>query len=346
MQSPTLLQQFVRQEMRLRSKGSESSPSDDKRRWLSFLTWAFVLAEMVGRDAFLPGSAQAGEAETGHGDHHPPGTAPIGNTLPNIDDVSSAAESPAPIAYQQAAPMPAYTSDATASELSSAKMIPAADVGGEMHASSLGGGGADLLSGSSDATGSLLHGETPSILDQPIVAGIGHDGSLIDLGLHLDPGDAAQNLIASVADTLGDLPLLDDTLDGLGSALARTTDSLLSTLEPVVSLVIPGNDNSGQFSGDLGLPGQLVFSPAGNGSGPDELAYPQGSYTSYGITLSIGDATDGSAADATYTQADTTAATAIDIHFADDLPGAGSHVGSDALHLDQTILRTAADVLT
>jgi hypothetical protein len=35
----------------------------------------------------------------------------------------------------------------------------------------------------------------------------------------------------------------------------------------------------------------------------------------------------------------------LDIHVADDLPGSGLHVGSDALHLDQAILRTAADVL-
>lgn len=344
MQSPTPLRPVIQQTRRLRSDGLDGPPFD-RRRWLSFLTWAFVLAEMAGRDAFLPGSAQASEAETGPGDHHPPAAAPIANSLPNVD-VSSDAESPAPITYQHAGPMPAYTSDATASELSAAKTIPAADLGPEMHLASQGAGGAAPPFGTSEANGSVSHGETSSMLDQPIVAAIGHDGSVIDLGLHFDLGDTAQSLIAGVADTLGNLPLLGDTLEGLGSALAKTAGSLLSAIEPVVSLVGSGNDDASQFGSDLGLPGQLIFAPAGNGSGPDELAYPQGGYTTYGIALSIGADHDGSAPDATSPQSNAATEAAIDIHFADDLSGAGLHVGADALHLDQTILRTAADVLT
>lgn len=346
MPSLTFVQRLVQQAMHTRSSEPEGAPSIDKRRWLSFLTWAFVLAEMAGRDALLPNSAHAAEADTGHNEHHPTDTAPIANNLPNID-VSTAAENPEPVTYQHAAPMPAYTSDAMPSELSAAKTIFAADPGPEMHMGGHGGGGGAFLSDASESAGAPVQGDASSILDGPIVAAIGHDGSLIDLGLHSDLGNTVQSLLGSVTGTLGNLPLLGDTLEDLGGTLAKTTGSLFSALEPAVSLVGIGSDDHGQFGSDLGLPGQLLFSSAGNGGGAGELGYPQGNYTSYGIALSIGASHDGSTLDApsTHADADASTATPMDIHFTDDLPGAGLHVGSDALQLDQTILRTAADVL-
>ena len=37
-----------------RASVSDESGLADRRRWTSFLTWAFVLSEMAGRDGWLP----------------------------------------------------------------------------------------------------------------------------------------------------------------------------------------------------------------------------------------------------------------------------------------------------
>ena len=71
----------------------DTSDLGDRRRWASFLTWAFVLAEMAGRDGILPASAHAGDEALGRTDHASSATAPIANNLPNIS-VSTATEAP------------------------------------------------------------------------------------------------------------------------------------------------------------------------------------------------------------------------------------------------------------
>ncbi len=123
MRSPALVQQFLLNSMRSNAGGGSEAVAFDKRRWTSFLTWAFFLAEMVGRDAFLPTAAHAADGEGDQAGHHPSDTAPLANNLPNIE-VSTAAESPGPITYQHAAPMPAYAADSPSGELAAAKVIP------------------------------------------------------------------------------------------------------------------------------------------------------------------------------------------------------------------------------
>lgn len=307
---------------------------------MSFLTWAFVLAEMAGRDAVLPASAHAADGDPNGAGHPTSDTAPIANNLPNID-VSTATESPDPITYQHAAPMPAYAADATPSELASAKVIPVAELGPDLHFGNQGGGGGG---GGSASGGEAASGgeDLAHALDQPLVVALGHDGSLIDLGLNLDLGDAAEGLLGGVSNTLGGLPLVGDTLEGLGDALAKTTGGLLSALQPAVSLVGIGGSDPHHFGSDLGLPGQLQFSSYGDASGPSELVSPLGNYTTYGISLSIGTAPDGSTASV---HTDASEPLVLDIYAGDHLPGSDFNSGSDALHLDQTILRTAADVL-
>lgn len=334
--------QFLQSLMRSKSSTAADDGMFEKRRWMSFLTWAFVLAEMVGRDAFLPASAHAADGDQANADHAGSDTAPIANNLPNID-VSTATESPDPITYQHAAPMPAYAADATPSELASAKAIPVADLGPDQHFSDYGGGGGGTAASESGEAGSSGD-QLSHALDQPLVVALGHDGSLIDLGLHLDLGDAAHNLLGAPSNTLGSLPLVGDTLEGLGDALANTTGNLLSSLQPAVSLIGIGSGDSHHYGSNLGLPGQLQFSSLSDASGPSELVSPFGNYTTYGISLSIGSAHDGSTAGQASVHSDASEPLALDIHTGDDLPGSGFH-GSDALHLDQTILRTAADVL-
>lgn len=350
MLSQTSLQQFFQNALRSKSNGHDEAVTFDKRRWMSFLTWAFVLAEMVGRDAFLPTAAHAGDDDASQTGHHGSDTAPIANNLPDVD-VSTATEGPDPISYPHAAQMQAYAADAIPSELMAAKEIPVADLGANPHFGGYGGGGggggggsAASASGDGATNGEPLGHSLASLLDQPLVAAVGHDGSLIDLGLHSDLSDTAHNLLGAVSASLGSLPLVGDTLEGLGDFVGKTAGTLLSPLEPVASLIGIGDSEPHHFGNDLGLPGQLQFSSGNDPSVPTELVSTHGNYTSYGIALSVGTSHDavGSADASVHSDASDQM---LDIHIADDLPGSGLHVGSDALHLDQAILRTAADVL-
>ena len=107
-----------------RASVSDESGLVDRRRWTSFLTWAFVLSEMAGRDGWLPTAAHAGEEDLGRSGHAGSDTAPIVNNLPTIS-VSTATEGPEPITYQHAATMPAYAPTGLSSELAEAKITPA-----------------------------------------------------------------------------------------------------------------------------------------------------------------------------------------------------------------------------
>lgn len=305
----------------------------EKRRWASFLTWAFVLAEMAGRDAFLPTSAHAADAEAPQDGHGSSDGSPIANALPNID-VATQSEGPDPITYQHAAPMPAYAADAPVSALSEAKEIPTAELGPQVHvgAGGGGGGGGGTASAEAGASDSVGH-------DQPILA-LGDGAQALDIGLHLNAGDTLHDLLGLVPNTLGGLPIVGDTIGAIGGTLASTVDGVLSTLQPLVSLVGVGDESHGGFGNNLGLPGQLLFPTANETSLASELVSSHGSYTTYGMALSLG-ADFGAASSADSAAQSNAVGVMIDVHGS----LAGDHAHSDALHVDQTILKTAADVL-
>ncbi len=336
--------QFAQSFLRPKSDTRAEDSILDKRRWTSFLTWAFVLAEMAGRDAFLPNTAHAADADTQGAGHHGGATAPIANNLPNIA-VSTATESPEPITYQHAAPMPAYSAEATPGELSAGKDIPAADLGPDLQTGLHGGGGGGGTVSADADTGAEAgaHG-VDAMLDQPIALAIGSDGALADLGLRLDVGDTLHSILGGASETLGGFPLIGDTLEGIGNALATTTGSLISALQPLVSLVGDAGSDAHGFGSNLGLPGQLLFSSGGGATASSELVSSHGNYTNYGIALSIDAPHDGGLSGDDTGPDYASGAGAFDAHFVDDLPGSG-HAGSDALHLDQSILKTAADIL-
>ncbi len=170
-------------------------------------------------------------------------------------------------------------------------------------------------------------------------------GDALDLGLHIDLGDAAHTLLGGLADGLGNLPLIGGLPEDAGSTPASTTGNLLSTLGPVVSLAGIDGDPSGAHASDVGSPGQLNFADSSSPAASHELATPSGGYTNYGIALNLGasDIAHGSAEAAVH--ADALSVSALDSLPTDHLPGGDLNVPSDALHLDQSLLRTASDIL-
>ena len=306
----------------------------DRRRWTSFLTWAFVLGEVAGRDGLLPTAAHAGEDELGRVSHPGSDTLPIVNNLPNIN-VSTATEGPEPITYQHAPTLPSYAPTQLASELGEAKITSGADEMG--HGQSVGGGGGGGPDSHSDAAlasdSTLDAGAHLSLGDAQFLA-FAHDGAPLDLGLHLDPS----GFLGDVADGLSGLPLVGGLLDDVGSTLASTTGSVLS-------LVGIFGDDAGthSYGNDVGMPGQLSFGDTAEPAAANELASP-GGYTTYGIALNLGSSDVSTASGETAVHVDGLDASAREV-LADHLPGGHLAVPSDALHLDQSLLRTASDIL-
>ena len=236
----------------------------DRRRWTSFLTWAFVLAEMSGRDGFLAPAAHAGDQDGTPSPHGSGDATPVVNSLPNIG-VSTAADGPDAINYQHASlanlPAPAGLS----SELAEAKTAPGADV---LSQSGVGGGGAGHNGGSASVSEVATDASGHIDLGAPGLAAL--TGDMFGLGLHIDLGNTVHVL-----------------LDG-PSHLTSTTGNLLSTLGPVVSLVGSELDPSGANAADVGSPGQLSFADDLSFAVSDELATPNGGYTDYGMALNLG----------------------------------------------------------
>jgi hypothetical protein len=314
-----------------RAQTSDESGMVDRRRWTSFLTWAFILSEMAARDGLLPTAAHAGDDDLGRTSHTGSDTAPIVNNLPNIN-VSTATEGPEPITYQHAATLPSYAPTQLSSELADAKTALGSDTLPHGLGTGGGGGGAGYHSdavpgdGAVDATGVHLS------LGEGQLFALGHDGQLLDLGLHLDLTDTVHGLLSGVADTL------DALLGDVGDSLVSTTGNLLA-------LVGIRGDGAGAhgYSNDVGMPGHLSFGDTEASVQPHELATPNGGYTTYGIALNLGSADTPVSGEAAV-HADALGASVLD-NLVDHLPGSHLDTSSDASHLDQAVLRTASDIL-
>ena len=320
-----------------RTSVSEDADFVDRRRWTSFLTWAFVLAETAGRGGFLPTAAHASYDDAGLSPNGSGHTAPTVNNLPNIS-VSTATDGPDAVNYQHAslANLPAATG--LSSELAEAKIAPDPDTLGQ------GGGdsGAPVGGAAADAAGQ------PVALSTPGLVAFGYSGEPVDLGLHLDLhlSNTAHGLLGGVADSLGNLPLVGELIESVGSNLASTTGSLLSGLEPVVSLIGINGDNQGAHSSDVASPGQLSFDGSSlPASSQHEFGTQSGADTHYGLALTL-DASDiaHGSTEATV-QADLLGVNVLDSLPPAHLPGGDLNGPSDALHLDQALLRTASDIL-
>lgn len=315
-----------------RAHTSDESGLVDRRRWMSFLTWAFVLGEMVGRDGLLLAAAHAAEDDLGRVSHPGTGMAPIVNNLPNVD-VSTATEGPEPITYQHAPTMPSYGPTQLSSELGAAKATAGADDVAHGQIAGGGGGGAGSHADAAPASDGIVDAGVHLSLGDAQFLAFAHDGQPLDLGLHLDPS----GLLGDVADGLGGVPLVGGLLEDVGSTLASTTGNLLSLVG------LGGDAGAHSYGNDVGTPGLLAFADSSEPTPAHELATPSG-YTTYGIALNLGPSDASPVSGEAAAHADSLDASALD-NLSDHLPGSHLDTSSDALHLDQSLLRTASDIL-
>jgi len=319
-----------------RYNSSDVRPAD-KRRWTTFLTWAFVLAEMAGRDGYLPTAARAAEEDAGGSSHVSNGSEPTANNLPNLG-VNTSGDAPEPITYQEAAaapPLPPPTALASNFAEAYSDTSSAAAHGGDIVAP--GGGGVAYGSSDSPANHSGQAGspaDTSLSMDGSAVELI--DCGPLDIGLHLgiDLGGAVQGLLGGLADGAANLPVVGLVLEGVGNTLTNAADGLLPVLQPIVSLTGDGHQDAHDL--DLGLPGRLDISD-GPSAAPNDLAASGGGYTDYGIALNI-DADNTSHSPGL--MATDVEAGSFDLLHVD--PGSIS----DAFNDDHSIIRSAADTLT
>jgi hypothetical protein len=299
----------------------------DRRRWASFLTWAFVLAEMAGRDGLPPTAAHAADENMDQGSHGGSTSASSVNNLPTVP-VSTGSDGPAPVPAQQAAsaaPLPNPT--AHADDLTEAKIALGADELGH------GGVGVGVGAGYSEsaqhhALSSFADGDGVQLALGEIMA-FDKFGVPLDLGLNLDLdlGRTLQTVLDNVSNGLEGLPLVGGLLDSFGSAL-----------NPVTSLVGLGSSHD-EYG--MGASGQIHF--AQSAPSASDLLNAGGGHTNYGIALNLGEAGIGLGSASGHDAA--TGASVLDPLSDDRLLGIDLHTVSDALHVDQAVLRTAADIL-
>jgi hypothetical protein len=291
--------------------GERSEGARSGRRWTSFLTWAFVLTEMAGRDGFLPNGAAAAEDEAGHTLGSSESTTVSVNQLPNsrltTDDVqpSAVADAKASIITQ-----------AEPSDLAGELARPASETGINADTTPAGGSaGTGAVTDSNSEESSTSESDTATQSDAvgsaaTTLMAFNQAGEALDLGL---------NLGLQMAPTWGSL-----------------VNSTLATAEQPIASIL-GLD-AGYQGFDLGLPGMLDFSAGSSGVG-NTLAAPGGGYSNYGISLSLGLPEGGGGDPAGLPEADLTYALS-DTLFGDD------DNSFDTLQVDQAVLRAASDLLT
>ena len=259
-----------------RAHTSDESGMVDRRRWTSFLTWAFVLSEMAGRDGLLPTAAHAGEDDLGRVSH-------------------------AGLRY-----------GAHRQQSSQHQRLDGDRGAGAHHLSARADACRPTRRRSYRA--SLARPRSPPVTTMQgmvrpwrrrwrcrLQADASRERRPTDAGVHLSLGDApflafAQDgrrsisastsipsgLLGGVADGLGGLPLVGGLLEDVGSTLASTTGNLLSLVG------LGGDSGAHSYGNDVGTPGQLAFGDSAAAARPHELATPSGGYTTYGIALNLG----------------------------------------------------------
>jgi hypothetical protein len=321
--------------------GEASQLSDRRRNLASFLTWAFFLAEAAGRDVFLPSAAHAAEDDPRSTSHGSGDGSSIVSALPNADllptpDVPGSMEKP------QAAPMPHITATDFASTLAEAKYGLADD--SSTQGTHGGGGGGSGFMVAENASSNAIPADPHHLafdIDQP------------DLGtsnlLHLN-GQALQLGAAGVNVDLGLVSNISDILDSAGHELGTTADALLDAarpaLSPAASIIglVGDGISSAHAAPAVGSSGQLHFA-RGSSPPPDDLM-SDSAHTDFGITLHLGPAEP-----STHSADASAQANAGDFALLDATPF-DSHTGnglsdhlSDALDVDQALLRLAGDTL-
>ena len=256
----------------------EAKGLERRRGLLSFLTWAFVLTELFGRDSLGPSSARASDAdETTRADDR----AEVAGQPTDIADRPSASSAPgdssehAPTLVSPGATLvlPASASGDASRDLSSdgPERIDNGPIDA-VHATASGGGSV-AVPGSSDADGATA-GSDPSAAPELVAAG----APSLDAAPFLQLSVSPNGLVHGVSEIVEAVPLVGDVL----SAAADTVVSAVGTILDGVGGLLGRSDPDGPLAsgGSIEIQGDtasLPFAPLHTADG----------FTDYGIALEL-----------------------------------------------------------
>jgi hypothetical protein len=243
-------------------RAAEPKGLERRRGLLSFLTWAFFLADVLGRDGLAPSAAHAAEADEplpAHGttDAAPATHEPVDRPLTSLGDQAEPVTMISP-GYTYTVPsgggeLRLSDSDipnAASDELASRSALPQGLDAGSARASDFASSD-DISPGAADPADALFH------------VAVAPDG-----------------LLHGVADTLGALPLVGNLLGGAVETVASTVESLVGGLGGLLSP--HGSDGAAVASG-----GSFAFDSAPSTAPSHEIETTHG-FTDFGIALELG----------------------------------------------------------
>lgn len=257
---------------------STARPADargfERRRGLmSFLTWAFFLNEVLGRDAIGPAAARASDAEAPPSpyvsDGRGPENAPADRAPPAVgDEVEPVAAGPA-------------------SDAPRALTLSGPAFGPPRHGADGADGAATRLAGPADASGAGAPGSPGASLGAvaahrsdvaPSDSASGDADPVLALAI------APEGLLHGIADTLEQVPVVGGLLGSSVDTVASTVGSLLGSVAGIL-----GSDRPGEGVGEdaVAADGSLVFDE-GSGQPPPDAIYSAQGFTDYGLALDVG----------------------------------------------------------
>jgi hypothetical protein len=254
-----------------KSQVAEAKGLERRRGLISFLTWAFFLADMLGRDGISPSVAQASDADEPAPPHGGPDTTPPLNELSDrpLTSIGDAGE---PITLVS----PGYT--LSLSPLSSG--AGASDVGGGSPAAQTASRAATVETGGAEMGGTATVGLPPDISEATPQDGAQPADAASFLAVTVTP----DGLLHGVADTLGAVPVVGDLLGSTVHAVASTVGSLVDGLGGL--LAPSGGSTASPAEAVLASDGAIEFD-AGSSQAPlNEIETPHG-FTDYGIALEL-----------------------------------------------------------
>lgn len=247
---------------------AEARGLERRRGLISFLTWAFVLAEVLGRDALGASSGDAAEAD------EPSPTRESGEAMHQSSDVADT-PSASPDENGNGEPSTIISPGATLVLPAAANAVGPLNAGAEGWNNAGGDSAQPAAHGASGAASPVAESTIGSGESSPVAEAdaVSQEApSLVQLSI------STGGLLHGVAETVEALPIG-------GDVLGATVESALSAVDALVGSVggflIPGNADGALASGGL-----IDIDAAPSPAPFDALHTPQG-FTDYGIAIEL-----------------------------------------------------------
>lgn len=260
---------------------AEPTGLERRRGLISFLTWAFVLSEMFGRDGIGASAARASEsdestAEQGRADSAPQTLDMLAYARPSPDDASLQMGQPTPSSAGATTPVLPSASSVLSAEPRSDSADGAAAVRADTAPAGAPHGAGGALAQATDGGGT----DNQAATLPEAIAGDGEHGPtspLIQLSVSSD-GLIQDGLLQNVGQIIDAVPVVGQVVGSTVEALSSTVDNILGSVTGLLGL----NGADGAFASG----GLIEIDMANAPLAFDAVQTAQG-FTDYGIALEL-----------------------------------------------------------